>query len=74
MSEALVEEGVFGGVVEWSPDAVFRAGGVVQFIGVGAGFEGREHGGEFFGDRMAGDGLPVEGDTFELPRGGTWWL
>jgi hypothetical protein len=74
MSETMVEEGVFGSVVEWSPDAAFRAGGVVQFVGVGAGFEGREHGGEFFGDGMARDGLPVEGEIFELPMGEIWWL
>lgn len=76
MSETIVEDGVFSGVVEWSPDAAFGAGGVgvVQFVGVAAGFEGRENVGEFFGDGMAGDGLPVEGEIFKLPRGGIWWL
>lgn len=76
MSETMVEDGAFGGVVEWSPDAAFGAGGVgvVQFVGVAARFEGREHVGEFFADGMAGDRLPVEGEIFKLPRGGIWWL
>ena len=74
MSETMVEEGVFGGVVEWSPDAALRPRGVVQFVGVRTRLEGREHGGELFGGGMAGDGLPVEGEIFEFPRGQIWWL